>query len=200
MSIEGRLEEFRAVGKELTDAGLAPHGAGNASVWTPEAVVITREGAFLGRIGAADLCAVGRTTVPPPVNPALDIPIHRAVYVATGAKAILHAHPPHAVALSFGRYELLPEDLEGGHLLGRVLVVSPKRNIVEVVARALEQNMITIVAGHGTYARGADLWECLRWTSALEASARIIWLRAAAAGSPTRRENREGARDANPED
>jgi L-fuculose-phosphate aldolase len=101
------------------------------------------------------------------------------VYVATGAKAILHAHPPHTVALSFDRHEFLPDHLEGAHLLGQVRVVSPRRNIVDAVAGALAGAAITIVAGHGTYARGADLWECLRWTAALEANAHIAWLRAA---------------------
>lgn len=175
----GMLAVFQAVGTDLVVAGLAPPGTGNASVWTPDAVVITREGAHLGRLVAADLCAVGRTTLPPAADPALDTPIHRAVYVATGAKAILHAHPPHAVALSFGRHELVPDDLEGAHLLGRVPVVSPRRNIVEVVANAIERSPVVVVAGHGSYARGASLAECLRWTAALEASARITWLRAA---------------------
>ena len=178
------LAEFRAVGRELTAAGLAFSGAGNASVWTAEAVLVTREGAFLERLTASDLCAIGRTTAPPGADPALDTPIHRAIYMATRARAVLHAHPPHAVALSFGRYELLPDDLEGRHLLGRVPVVSPRRNIVEVVARASEQSPVVLVAGHGSYARGADLWECLRWTAALEASARIMWLREALRRDP----------------
>jgi ribulose-5-phosphate 4-epimerase/fuculose-1-phosphate aldolase len=43
----------------------------------------------------------------------------------------------------------------------------------------LEEHLITIVAGHGTYARGGDFDECLRLTAALEASARIAWLHAA---------------------
>ena len=173
------LETLQESGRALAAAGLVFPGAGNASVWTPEAVIITREGAALDRLSPADLCRIGRTTEPPVAPPALDTPIHRAVYVTTGAKAVLHAHPPHTVALSFDRHEFLPDDLEGQHLLGRVPVVSPRRNIVEVVATALERALVVAVAGHGTYARGAELWECLRWTAALEASARIAWLHAA---------------------
>jgi L-fuculose-phosphate aldolase len=180
------LDVLRAIGRELHATGLVYPGAGNASVWTPEGVLITREGAWLHRLEADDLCMVGRTTTPPAAHPALDTPIHRAIYVATGAKAVLHAHPPHAVALSFGQHALLPDDLEGAHLLGRVPVVSPRRNIVEVVATALEGSPVVVVAGHGTYARGADPWECLRWTAAVEASARILWLRAALAAVPSR--------------
>lgn len=180
------IETFQDVGQAVTRAGFAFPGAGNASVWTPEALIVTREGAALDRLTAADLATISRITEPPDAAPALDAPIHRAIYVATGATAVLHAHPPHAIALSlsFNRHELVPEDLEGAHLLGRVPVVSPRRNVVEVVAGALETSAVVLVAGHGTYARGADLWECLRWTAALEASAHILWLRATLGGKP----------------
>ncbi len=181
MTPDGVIAVFQAVGRETAVAGLVFPGAGNASVWTSDAVLITREGAVLDRMTAADIVAVDRTTAPPAATPALDTPIHRAIYVATGAKAILHTHPPHTIALSFGRHEFVPDDLEGQHLLGCVPVVSPRRNVVEVVAEALKDGPVVIVAGHGTYARGADLWECLRWTAVVEASARIAWLRAAIA-------------------
>ncbi len=185
MTPDPLLDAFRDAGRALMAAGLVFPGAGNASVWTPEAVIITREGATLDRLSAADLCRVGRTTEPPIAAPALDTPIHRAIYVATGARAVLHAHPPHTVALTFARHEFVPDDIEGHHLLGRVEVVSARRNIVEVVASALERALIVIVAGHGAYARGADLSECLRWTATLEASAHIAWLRAALMPSST---------------
>lgn len=173
------VESFRSAGRALTEADLAPPGQGALSVWTPEALLITREGALLGSLTDADLTEIPRTTAPPAATPALDTPIHRAVYVATGAKAILHAHPPHAVALSFEGQSFVPEDHEGRHELGTVPIVSARRNIVDAVAAALERSSIVLVAGHGSYARGADFAECLRWTGILEASARLIWLRAA---------------------
>jgi L-fuculose-phosphate aldolase len=173
------LATFQAVGKEVSRTGLAPHGAGNLSVWTPDALIITAEGAMLVRLSAVDLVSVSRTTTPPAAHPAQDILIHRAIYVATGAKAVLHVHPPHAVALSFDRTEFTPPDLEGRHLVGSAPVVASRRNIVDSAAAAAERSPIVLVAGHGAYARGADLWECLRWVSVLEASARIAWLRAA---------------------
>lgn len=168
---------FRSVGAELTAAGLVQAGTGTLSIWTPEAVIITAEGARLNGLTETDLCTIARSTVPPARHPALDAPIHRAIYVATGARAVVHAHPPHTVALSFDRTALVPLDLEGTHLLGQVPVVSARRNVVEAVAAALTDHPIVVVAGHGTYARGNDLWECLRWTAVLEASARILWLR-----------------------
>ncbi|MFN8555983.1 MAG: class II aldolase/adducin family protein [Dehalococcoidia bacterium] len=168
------------MGRELTAAGLVYYGGGNASMWTPDAIHITREGALLSRLTEADITTITRMTEPPTATPAFDAPIHRAVYVATGARAVLHAHPPHVVALSFGRQEYTPHDLEGRRVLGTVQVVSPRRSVIDVIAAALEKNRIVMVAGHGTYAWGADLWECLHLTSALEWSARIALLMAAA--------------------
>lgn len=176
------VELFQAIGGAVTAAALAPLGAGAISIRTPESVTITREGAFLNLLTAADLCEIGRTTMPPVATPAYDTPIHRAVYVASGAKAILHTHPPHAIALSYDRQSFAPSDLEGRHLLGEVAVVSARRSVVDIVTAALEEHLIVIVAGHGVYARGADLWQCLRWTAMLEASAQIEWLR----GQPPR--------------
>jgi L-fuculose-phosphate aldolase len=167
---------------ELAAAGLSHAGSGNLSIWTPDAVIITREGAILNRLTAADLTEITRTTRPPGADPALDTPIHRAIYVTSGAKAIIHAHPPHAVALSMDRREFVPLDLEAMHQIGRVPVITQRRSIVDAIAASLEEHVITLVAGHGSYARGADLWECLRLTAALEASARLAWLRAALPG------------------
>ena len=173
------LPDFQRAGEDLFRCGLAYPGAGNLSVWTPDGVVITREGAPLHRLQPTDLSLIARATAPPVATPSLDTPIHRAVYVMSGAKAAAHAHPAHAVALSFKQTAFEPPDLEGQHLLGHVPVVSPKRSVIELIAGALAEARVVIVEGHGCYARGGSLDECVRLCAALEASARIAWLRRA---------------------
>ena len=44
------------------------------------------------------------------------------------------------------------------------------------VAEALSQAKVAIVKGHGVYAHGENLDLAYKWTCALEASARIIYL------------------------
>ena len=44
------------------------------------------------------------------------------------------------------------------------------------LAAALRQHQIAVVAGHGSYAWGEDLWQALQWTSILEESAQVLWL------------------------
>jgi ribulose-5-phosphate 4-epimerase/fuculose-1-phosphate aldolase len=45
------------------------------------------------------------------------------------------------------------------------------------VAAALQKSVVTLLRGHGAYARGGTLWEALHWITALEESAHIAWLR-----------------------
>lgn len=174
---EAWLPTFQRAGTDLALLGLVVPGGGNLSVWTPDGVLITREGAVLHRLEPADLVLIARVTDPPQAPPSLDTPIHRAVYVSAEAKAVVHAHPRHAIALSFAHAEFWPPDLEGAHLLGRVPVVSPLRNVVQHVAEALAAAPVVLVEGHGSYARGATLAEAVQRTAALEQSAQIAWLR-----------------------
>ena len=182
-SLSAWLPAFRAAGEDLFGCGLIVPGSGNLSVWTPEGVLITRERAALHRLEPSDLVLIARVTEPPAATPAMDTPIHRAIYVSAAAKAVAHAHPRHAVALSFKQAAFQPPDLEGGHLLGRVPVVSPRRNVVQLVAEALAAAPVVIVEGHGSYARGATLAEAVHLSAMLEESARIAWLRHGLAGS-----------------
>jgi L-fuculose-phosphate aldolase len=171
--IGDRLSAFRSAGEDLFHCGLVIPGSGNLSVWTPDGVLITREAAPLHRLTEADLCLISRTTEPPASTPSLDTPIHRAIYVSASAKAIVHAHPVHIIALTIGKHRFEPIDLEGRHLLGVVPVVSPRRSVVDLVAQASAASRVVIVEGHGTYARGASFEEAVHLTAMLEESARI---------------------------
>ena len=184
--MEGQFEAARAVGRALQAAGLVYPGAGALSVWTPEGVFITREGALLDDLNEADWRLIGRTTEASldPGYPALDTPIHRAIFVATGSKAIVHAHPPYVTAWSLDHSALTPADLDGRHLFRDVSIVQSRRSVVDIITAAMERSRAVIVAGHGSYVRGADLGECLRLTAALEASARLLWLRASLPPAP----------------
>jgi L-fuculose-phosphate aldolase len=170
------LHAFQRAGDDLLRLGLVVPGSGNLSVWTQAGVVITREGAALHRLADEDLCLISRSTEPPVATPSLDTPIHRAIYVSAGGRAIVHAHPAHAIALTLTGSGFEPVDLEGRHLLGRVPVVSPKRSVVDLVAQASAQSRAVIVQGHGTYVHAATLEEAVHLTAMLEESAKIAGL------------------------
>ncbi len=165
---ESMLPQFRAAGEGLRAAGLITSGAGNMSAWTPDGVLITREGADLGALVMADLCLVGRTTRPTTVNPSLDTPIHRVVYVLGAGRALIFARPPVALRRAETERELsLAENAEGS-AVGSVPVLISARDIVRQVADVLAQQPAVLVRGHGCYVRGASLKEALQNVMRLE--------------------------------
>jgi L-fuculose-phosphate aldolase len=167
----GQQEVFRAVGRMLWESGLVSSHGGNMSVRLPDGgLLITRTGAMLGRIGEGDLVTVAADGSSRG-EPSMDTAVHRAVYAATDAGAALHAHPRHAIALSLLLDALEPADAEGKLRLGSVPVVD-----AEQVVEALREAPIVLARGHGSYARGDDLWQALQWTSVLEESAQVLWL------------------------
>jgi L-fuculose-phosphate aldolase len=170
------LDEFRRVGRDLYAAGLVSSHGGNMSVRRGEAVVITTHGSRLGHLARADLVEVAPSAAPA-AEPSMDLALHRAVYAAVPqARAVVHAHPRHAIALSLLSKEMRPRDLEGQHYLGLVPIVARDGDVTAALASALRQHKIAVVAGHGSYAWGEDLWQALQWTSVLEESAQVLWL------------------------
>ncbi len=167
-AIETLLPQFRAAGEKLRTAGLITPGAGNMSVWTPDGVLITREGADLGALVAGDLCLVGRTTRPTAVNPSLDTPIHRVVYVLGAGRALIFAQPPAALRRAENARELVPAAGADGNALGRIPVLISARDIVRQVADALAERPAVLVRGHGCYVRGANLNEAVQSVMQLE--------------------------------
>jgi L-fuculose-phosphate aldolase len=168
---DGALDGFRAVGRMLWEVGLVSSHGGNISVRLPDGgLLVTRTGAMLGRLGEGDLVTV-TADGSSGGEPSMDMALHRAVYEASGAQAVLHAHPRHAIALSLAMDVIEPADAEGRLRLGAVPVVE-----TEGVAEALRDAPIVMARGHGSYARGDDLWQALQWTSVLEESAQVLWL------------------------
>jgi L-fuculose-phosphate aldolase len=166
-----RREEFHAVGRMLWEVGLVSSHGGNMSVRLPDGgLLITRTGAMLGRLGEGDLVTVAADGSSEG-EPSMDTAIHRAVYAATAGEAVLHAHPRHAIALSFVVDAVEPVDAEGKLRLGSVPVVE-----ADEVAEGLRDRPVVLARGHGSYARGDDLWQALMWASVLEESAQVLWL------------------------
>jgi L-fuculose-phosphate aldolase len=142
-----------------------------------ERIIITRCNVGLNCLEEPDLIETGlnRNDRATPLA-SRELPIHRAIYMATCASAIVHAHPPHATALSLAAREIVPSDSEGNATIGVVPVLSRDTKpeaLAEEIARLLGEHRIVMVSGHGSYATGQLLEEALSYTTMLEASARI---------------------------
>ena len=135
----------------------------------------------------------------PAAEPSMDLALHRAIYAAVPqAQAVVHAHPRHAIALSLVSNEIHPRDLEGRHYLGLVPVIAGDGDVAAALAAALRQHKIAVVAGHGSYAWGEDLWQALQWTSVLEESAQVLWLLRVLTGESWAARRRRAGAEARP--
>lgn len=175
-----RVSEFQAVGQDLFLRGIVSSHGGNMSILRGEQLTITRRGAHLGHLTDQDIIETGvelndRQTP----SASSELAVHRAIYRATNAHAVVHAHPIAAMALSLVDSDLLPLDAEGRRLLQRVpvigaAVIDDARDVAEAVAAALASVPVVMVRGHGSFAVGQLLDEAHRWTSVLDQSAQLI--------------------------
>jgi L-fuculose-phosphate aldolase len=176
------LSQFQTVGRDLFTTGLVSSHSGNLSIRLGERIIITRRNSGLGCLEEHDLIETGiskndRNT---PLA-SIELAVHRAIYRETPAVAIVHAHPPHAVALSLTETEIVPMCTEGLSLLGRVpvlgwhMAVKPG-GLADIIAQALRRHHIVMVHGHGSFAIGQLLEEAHDYTTTLEESCRVACL------------------------
>jgi L-fuculose-phosphate aldolase len=176
------LAQFQTVGHDLFTKGLVSSHSGNLSIRLGERIIITRRTSRLGCLEENDLIETGinkndRNT---PLA-SVELPVHRAIYQETPALAIVHAHPPHAVALSLTETEIVPTETEGQTIVGQVPVLGwhmkvEPGGLADVIAQALKKHRIVMVHGHGTFAIGQLLEEAHNCTTTLEESCQVICL------------------------
>lgn len=174
----GVMQQMQEVGRDLYQLALVTSHGGNLSMRIGNEMWITGTGTMLGRLKDRHISLVGPSGVlsqgPPPSSDTL---LHSTIYALGGAQAVAHAHPRHAIALSFTTDLFVPGDLEGQLHLQDVPVIAAGPRQVEEIATALQSRLVVLLRGHGAYARGQNLWEALHWVTALEESAHIAWLR-----------------------
>lgn len=173
------ISQFQVTGRDLFSQGLVTSSSGNMSVRLGERIIITRRGCALNCLEEPDLIETGlhkndRNT---PLA-SVELPVHRTIYQQTRVSAIVHAHPPHATALSLTENEIIPSDEEGIATLGSVPVVGRNQEVkpgtlAEEIARLLRERHVILVSGHGSFATGQLLEEALSYTTILEASSQI---------------------------
>jgi len=111
--------------------------------------------------------------------------MHLAIYrLCPKAKAVVHAHPPHAVAWSIARPHLaeLPNDSLSEIILGagRIPIVPYARPTTMMMGQYLEpylpHSRAMILARHGAVCWGESLDEAMNGMERLEHSAQMLWL------------------------
>ena len=172
-------------GKVLYKEGLVNSHAGNISVRDGEFLYITKTGKMLGFLEPKDIIRLPiYATTEMDKEASSELVVHREIYKQTGAKAIIHAHPVYAVALTyFLKGSFTPIDNEGKLFVGDVPILDiEKASGSEELAKALafkfkrSKKNIILVKTHGSFVISNSLNYALKLTSDLEFCGKLFYL------------------------
>jgi len=153
---------------------------GNISVRTERGLLIKKTGVMLDSIESADdVVEVGMEPSPADREASSETSSHRAIYRATGAKAVIHAHPQFAIVESLlCESEIRPLDSEGLPFLGTIPIVDGDSG-----SKELYDNLTSVFSGgncrgvmnrgHGSFAIGPGLKDCFNTTTMIEHSSKV---------------------------
>src|SRR5690606_24875514 len=155
-------EELVSYYRLLRTHGLNDSHSGNASVRDGDIVWVTPTGACADTLVPGDLvrCDIDGSIGD---GASLDARLHVMVYRKNAtARAMLHSHGAHTVALTLDGRDFIPADFEGRHYFSRVPVIdAPFEDYIprsaELVSDVLRDHRVTVYRGHGVYAQGETL-------------------------------------------
>lgn len=165
--------------------------AGNVSVRVGDRVAISPSGVAYESMTAADVVItdLAGVTVEGELQPSSELPLHLAVYAATGAGAITHNHAPASTALG-----LVVDEIPASHyysaMFGGLVRVAPYApfgtdELASNVAAALQERTGALMGNHGAITIGPSLAKALSLLPYLEYICEIQ-LRAMATGLPVK--------------
>jgi L-fuculose-phosphate aldolase len=169
-------DQFERIGKRLIAEGLLEANFGNMSIRSTGGFFITRSGSYLDSPGSPVFTPYEGEV---PKTASNEYRVHRKIYQKTGHQAVVHAHPPHAVACSLILDRIEPADSEGLMLAPVIPVVEGgcgSDDLAQSVSEALATANVVIARRHGTFAAGKSLDEAYIFTSLAEHSCRVLIL------------------------
>jgi len=166
--------------KRLVIRGYVTAHGGNLSIRSGKTVWITRHASSLEDLKPDDVI---RIRMDKPVGfdivASTETPVHLAIYRKSSNLAVIHAHPKHAIALSYFYDELVPMDSEAYHVMKKIPVVegSPgSQMLAENVSDALSKHHAVIVRGHGVFAAAKFMDVAYQYLVMVEHAAEVIYL------------------------
>ena len=193
MLLAEEREALAAAGRRLADRGLVIGTSGNLSARREDLVAVTPTGAVISELTADQLTVIRLADgeiVEGELAPTSEVPMHLAVYRATGTGAIAHTHAAASTALG-----LVCDEIPLIHYtmlsLGGSVRVAPyatygTEELAALVVKALEYKQAALMRNHGsialgsTVAKSVDNLELAEWCA--EVYARAVTLGGALRG------------------
>lgn len=174
-------EVLREYASRIARRGYVTAHGGNLSIRSGGYMWITRHACSLENLRPEDVVKV---TVDRPssydIIASTETPVHREVYKRTGNLAVMHAHPPFSVTISYFIDKLVPPDSEGYHVLRCVPVVEGRpgsSTLANEVANGLMRYWAVMVRGHGVFASSKFIDHTYQVLCMVEHSAKILYLK-----------------------
>jgi L-fuculose-phosphate aldolase len=183
-----------AAARAVAESNLVVGSSGNLSLRRGDQLLITPRGARLGALDPADCVPVALADGVVAADhraasgPSSETPLHRAVYAATDAGAIVHTHSHFATVLS-----TLVVEVPAIHYVavgfGGPVRVAPyatygSQELADGVAAALEGRSAALMANHGAVATAPSIELAVEQAQQLEWLASVYW-HARVLGQPT---------------
>jgi L-fuculose-phosphate aldolase len=153
-----------AAGRRLAERGLVIGTSGNLSARHGDLVAVTPTGGVIGDLTAEQMTVISLrdgTVVDGGLAPTSEVPMHLAVYRATGAAAITHTHATTSTAIGLIADEIPLVHYTMLNLGGAVRVADyacyGTDRLAELVVAALEYKQAALLRNHGSIAVGSSL-------------------------------------------
>lgn len=176
-------DQLCRIGRDLFWMGLQSPCSGNLSAMLDDhsSFVITRRGSSLRMLDPERDFVKVEFNRPIPAEASSEVAVHHAIYSSTGHRAVVHAHPPYAIALSFGARVISPIHNEAQAVLGDVQITSSSTMEGQgeepaPIVSVLRNGHVVMVRGHGAFSAGADCESAFYYMGLLEAACKIIYL------------------------
>ena len=201
-NIQDIYKRFYTIGAAISRINANNTHSGNLSMRDPDdpdRFYITSSGCQCGALVPRDIVPVKFSDVSwGDARGSTESTIHRKILRTPGVNAVVHAHYIYDSVLSFdtkksqlflqylgtddkGREEFLfhPIDLFGAYIIGGIKVGSYEQPVgspemEERLPHYLAENRLTLVRGHGPFARGDSLEDCFYRLGVLEQSSLLI--------------------------
>ena len=172
------------VGSRLWQKGLVSGNEGNFSVRVrPDRILATPSGCSKGHLTPDQIVAIDADGNPIEGGaPSTEIRIHLEAYRRRqDCFAVVHAHPPTAIAFTVAN-EPLPDDVlpEAAYVLGHVPTVEfgmpGTSDLSDKLAPYLKDNKAFLLTHHGAMSLGKDIFDACYRMECLESVCRVIFM------------------------
>ena len=142
-------------------------------------ILIKRRGAMLGYLEPDDIIETDLYNADSGIMlSSTETEVHRQIYLNTDAMAVIHAHNPFCVILSFIEDEITCLDAEGIYMYRKIPIIeldnpAGPADAAREVPKILKNYPIVVVRGHGVFAKGNTLYDALQNITGAEQSAML---------------------------